>query len=536
MSSIDDLNTMQPSDPNYIVPPFPPFPSSQRYVAVGSVKDATERVSRAVNACEAVSLIIGPPGTGKSLICSLLSDQFQGTHDVVVLGETPIQDSATFLRHLLHHLGADFAGIPDNDLQLALINRVCSASGTEGGLLLIVDEAQSLPMEVIEAIRMVTNITRGGQPRVFAVLCGGVKLDETLVATSMEAFTQRAATRCYLHAMNGEETRQYVCDTISQCDADPEETITLEAIAAVHHACSGVPRLINQLLTQAIDCAADADQSLIDEQMIDRAWAELQQLPSPMVEEPKIALTASNVEFGELSDSESTMWDEPAAVDVPDDIEVEPTGAMWVDESTEAAEPIMPAAEDMETCEPSISGTTTSALFGEFDEEEELVIGDAFVPPKAAAPVVNLESILQQEIVGMSSMVADACQIVPESTEDSSIDMAMESRLLALAEGTEASLQFEAEVEPEAAMQPEADLEPELEMEAVSYELELDQPEILPLSDADCIPLSRDDQDMLVIEDELDLQPVDTVARVDGERHTISVDFHQMLNKMRAGV
>ena len=74
-----------------------------------------------------------------------------------------------------------------------------------------------------------------------------------------------------------------------------------EAIAAAHHACSGVPRLLNQLLTQAIDCAEEADQSLIDERVIDVAWAQLQQLPSPMVDEPKIQIESTAVEFGEHS-------------------------------------------------------------------------------------------------------------------------------------------------------------------------------------------------------------------------------------------
>ncbi len=172
-----------------------------------------------------------------------------------------LTDREAFQRHLLHHLGADFNSIAEGDLQLALIDRVCSDEAPEGGLLIVVDEAQSLPTEVLEAIRMATNIMRNGEPRVLAVLCGGVKLDETLVDSSMEAFTQRVATRCYLHPMNGEETRRYVTETIRTCGSDPDQTITDEAIAAVHHACSGVPRLMNQMLTQAIDCAEEADQA-----------------------------------------------------------------------------------------------------------------------------------------------------------------------------------------------------------------------------------------------------------------------------------
>ncbi len=329
-----------------------------------------DRVCRSVDASDAISLVIGPPGTGKSLICGLLVDHYRSSHDVVVIGETPIDSREAFQRHLLHHLGADFSRIPEGDLQLALIDRVCSDEAPQGGLLIIVDEAQSLPTDVLEAIRMVTNIMRDGQPRVSAVLCGGVKLDETLVDTSMEAFTQRVATRCYLHPMNGEETRRYITETIQACGSNPDETVTEEAIAAVHHACCGVPRLMNQMLTQAIDCAAAADQAQITEELIDQAWAQLQQLPSPMVEEPKIAHKGAPIEFGELDESVNfaewlpetktdfvdedstqarqfetgdceTLECEPvscqaAEAEFENDIEVETSTANWVEEPAES--------------------------------------------------------------------------------------------------------------------------------------------------------------------------------------------------------
>ena len=74
----------------------------------------------------------------------------------------------------------------------------------------------------------------------------------------------------------------------------------------MHHACSGIPRLINQLLTHAIEFAAQRDEYLINEQIINQSWAQLQQLPSPMIAEPQIQLEASAVEFGELDELETT--------------------------------------------------------------------------------------------------------------------------------------------------------------------------------------------------------------------------------------
>jgi type II secretory pathway predicted ATPase ExeA len=492
---------MQSNDSN--IPAFPAFPCPSRYVALGAIEDAVSRISRAIDAREAAALVIGPPGTGKSLLCGLISKQYQPTHQVVLLGETPLDDRDAMLRHLLHRLGVEAKPAQDGDSHLALVDYINEQSDDEG-LIIIVDEAQKLSADVIEAIRMVTNITRNGEPRIFALLCGGVKLDETLVDSSLESFTQRAATRCYLHPMNGEETRYYIHETIRLCGADPDSTITDEAIAAIHHACSGLPRLINQLISQAIDCAADADETLICEQFVDQAWAELQQLPSPMVEEPQIAAESSPIEFGELGESsDSVPWSGEAEVvefdsnpidqaparyepepyqEAPcesapcesapceqdqvvagNDIQLESSSAVWVDEPEVGPSAVVEFGSEREQ--------QPTALFGEFEHEEDISVGSGFAaqPQTQPATPANLETLLQQEIVGAGETIQ-----ISESNSD--------------------VIQFH----------PDDDRQPR-----------------------------RDDSDLLVIEDEVAVIPIDGGAANANEPQAISVDFQAMLTKMR---
>ncbi len=493
-------------------PAFPAFPCTSRYVALGAIEEAVSRVSRAIDAREAAALVIGPPGTGKSLLCGLITKQYQPSHQVVVLGETPLDDRDALLRHLLHRLGVDTRSSQSGDPHLALVDYINEQTDSKG-LIIIVDEAQKLSADLIESIRMVTNITIEGQPRVFALLCGGVKLDETLVDSSLESFTQRASTRCYLHPMNGEETRYFIHETIRNCGAEPEATITDEAIAAIHHACCGVPRLINQVISQAIDCAADADETLITESFVDQAWSELQQLPSPMIEEPQIETQASTVEFGELGDSSATVqWsDEPAEKATERKVsreEVEPTAqAAGLERSAVAVSGPEPSAcgsgvqtdssakyearpSQSATCESNdgIHLESSSAvwvddpiqeqpepLFGQFDDEEEISVGSGFAAPaptQASAPA-NLETLLQQEIVG-------AGDLVQANDSDCSV------------------IQMHGEQE-------------------CGQELEQ----------------TRDDSDLLVIEDEVAVIPIDAGNPLDNEPQSVSVDFQAMLSKMR---
>jgi len=303
---------MHSSDSAYKLPPFPAHPSIERFIALGSVQDAVDRIERSIQARDAISVVIGPPGTGKTLISELLVHRYQNSHCVIALGETPLTDSDAFLRRVLHQAGADITNIPGGDLQLALFDHLCLGASSEQRILLLIDEAQSLTPALLETIRTLTNLTRDGEPRIHVVMFGGNPLDELLIAPSMDGFRQRISTRCYIHPLNNEETAWYINQTIRNCGCDPDTTITADAISAVHHACSGVPRLINQLLSHAIEFAADKDEYLITDQIIDQSWAEVQQLPSPMVDEPEIKLTASTVEFGELDSFEPASTYETA--------------------------------------------------------------------------------------------------------------------------------------------------------------------------------------------------------------------------------
>ncbi|TWU60061.1 hypothetical protein Poly51_03350 [Rubripirellula tenax] len=545
----------------YTVPPFPAFPAVTRYVALGSVEDALTRVSRSIDAQEAISLIIGPPGTGKSLICGLLVEQYKETHDVVVLGDTTIENRAAFLRHLLHHLGVNFFEAPENDLHLALVDRVCRANGPDGGLLIILDEAQALSAEVLESIRMVTNIMQKGKPRVSAVVCGAMKLDELLIDSSLEPFTQRVSTRCYLHPMNGHETRYFIEETIRGCGADPSDAITDEAIAAIHHAASGVPRLVNQMMTQAIDSAEEAGETMVTEQIVDLAWATLQQLPGPMLDEPSLKSSGgSSIEFGELDaapvaakkpnrskaaddellgfadeDSESE-WDlEEPAIELENlaDVDLGSHGqggcgqssndaeigsAMWMDESDEAFKSVSAAA-------------LPSALFGDFEIEEDVELDGstkqvvakkeiakpevaakvavAEVVAKAAseavaAPRYNFEAMLHQEIVGMTTY-DQTVTILPEPTAPQS--------KLAAAELAEAKMEEE-----------------RLHLLRVEEDAEETQSE-----EAQSLRLNDDDSDLLVIEDEMELMRADSPKKSDASPRNVTIDFQSMLSRMRTG-
>ncbi|QEF99728.1 tRNA(Met) cytidine acetyltransferase TmcA [Stieleria maiorica] len=510
---------------DFVLPPFPGFPSANRFVSVGPVLETFSRVSRSILAREAISLVIGPPGTGKSLVCALLAKEFAATHDVIALGETPIPDETSFYRFLLHRLGVPLQAGKRDDFEWMIHERLCGNDAKPNGAVLIIDEAASLSADVLEAIRRLTNLMRDGQPMVSAVVAGGVKLDETLTAPSLEPFVQRVTARCYLHPLTADEARQYIRQSIEVCGAPSDETIADKAISAIYHATHGVPRLINQLMTEAIDCAAELNETLIGEHTVDKAWASLQQLPGPMIDEPRIEMESSVVEFGELSD--------PMPITKPAQTASEATDAIADCDQEQECDSEAVAEDAKVTTDPA-------TLFGEFDDEENIEIGVAQVKPRPIEPVgTDLEAMLHSQIVGLSQFVSE--NTASRYTEFDSLAVFEEPGFESAADGDAAqSVNSGESANSESTPEPADEMAPEANGDFPSV-VWYDEP---AENDADHSAAGQDDTDLLWITEDIDvdrkvIKPASAVAsrRVDPpsdhDAPKLSVDYREMLEKMR---
>jgi hypothetical protein len=253
----------------------------------------------------------------------------------------------------------------EGDLRLSLLDHLLSAKESPSGLLLLVDEAQSLSPALLDELRVMTNLVRGGAPRVRLVLAGSAALEESFAHVELESFSQRLSVRCYLAPMTRKETSQYIRAQIAASGGDPAELLAEEAATAVFEATDGVPRLVNQLCDRALVMSESQNLARIDRNLIQAAWSDLQQLPTPWETSSSTSAAASSpqvVEFGQLRDEpiiddelcEDMAAIEPTELDV-DDVLQElpmPSGAY------ECAEAIVDPANP----------------FGEQFDEEELVL------------------------------------------------------------------------------------------------------------------------------------------------------------------
>jgi len=292
--------------------PFAAAPSPQRYIAVGPIEQARQTLVRCIERAEGPGLIVGPSGIGKSLLCHLLAQQFRGRFQLAQLSGGRLGTRRALLQNILFELQLPYRDMDEAELRLSLIDHLNRHDGSGEGLLLIVDEAHLLPVRLLDEIRLLTNLVHQGQPQVSLVLAGGPAIEERLASPKLESLQQRIAARCYLQPLNRDETISYIRQQLESCGGDCDQLFAHDAVQAVYSASDGIPRLVNQLADHALVLAALAGVRQITLSVVQEAWSDLQQLPAPWHDSPKLATTLPAADAGESDFIEFGALDEPA--------------------------------------------------------------------------------------------------------------------------------------------------------------------------------------------------------------------------------
>lgn len=287
--------------------PFAATPRVESYCPASSAETARQSLVRCVERGAGVGLLVGPAGTGKTLLLRLLAQQFRGRFGTAHLACTHLVKRRALLQAILYELGRRYRGLDEAELRLSLIDYATRSDECPSGLLLLIDEAQSLPLRLLEEVRMITNLVRGGQPAVRLVLAGNPELEERLASPKLAALAQRVTARCYLDPLTRDETVAFIQAQIEGSGGAPESVFTPEACEQVFRATDGLPRLVNQLCDHALVLAYAGGVRQVVAAGIEEAWSDLQQLPLPHGDSPTIhplpGEAESVIEFGSLDDS-----------------------------------------------------------------------------------------------------------------------------------------------------------------------------------------------------------------------------------------
>jgi general secretion pathway protein A len=198
-------------------------------------------------------VLTGEVGTGKTLMLRSLLGLLQRRDVAFALIFNPSLSPFEFIRYIAGDFGLPVTGKAKDEIIHALNGFLLHRHERGLTTVLAVDEAHLLSPEILEEIRLLTNLETAQKKLLQIVLAGQPELDQKLDSFELRQLKQRIALRCHLDALNLDETRKYIERRLKIAGAAPENKIFSESAAmAVFRHSRGIPRLINTVCENAL--------------------------------------------------------------------------------------------------------------------------------------------------------------------------------------------------------------------------------------------------------------------------------------------
>ncbi len=279
--------------------PFNITPDPRFLYMNGCYQEALAALGYGVEARKGFISLIGDAGTGKTtLLRRLLDTVGPMTRTVLLLNPTVGFDE--ILEHILLELGIPLEG-GRKLVHLQRLNEFLLEHTAAGGnVALLVDEAQDMRPEVLEELRLLSNLETAREKILQIVLAGQPELDDTLANTSLRQLRQRVALRIRLHPLSPADVAAYARTRLQRVGGPEADLFTpgaFERIAALSH---GIPRLINVLCDASLLAAFAEGSRTVTPAIVEDAWRDhdgrMPRMPAPPVEPIGTAAPVAEVE------------------------------------------------------------------------------------------------------------------------------------------------------------------------------------------------------------------------------------------------
>jgi general secretion pathway protein A len=195
--------------------------------------------------------LTGEVGAGKTTVCRAILRRL-GPEYRTALILNPVLTSAEFVRAVLTELGLD-PGARDRSQCLELLNSyLLEQSGSGHDVVLLIDEAQDLDRDLLEQIRLLSNLETDDRKLLQIVLLGQPELREKLNERSLRQLRQRITVRYHLEPLSREDTERYIAHRLRVAGGNGRPTFTPWAMRAIHRYSGGIPRLVNAVCDKAL--------------------------------------------------------------------------------------------------------------------------------------------------------------------------------------------------------------------------------------------------------------------------------------------
>jgi general secretion pathway protein A len=227
--------------------PFNVNPDPRYLFLTRHTEEALACLTYGIQSRKGFVLLTGEVGTGKTTLINKLLEWLRSQQVPTAF----VFNSRMNVPQFLDYMMADF-GLPSETLSksqnlMKLYNWLLERYRAGETAVLIVDEAQNLPDEVLEEIRMMTNLETFTEKLLQIVLVGQTELEQRLKHPNLRQLRQRLTLRAKTHPLTAEESRSYIHQRLRIAGSNGQQIFEPEALTAIHRYSGGIPRIVNLL-------------------------------------------------------------------------------------------------------------------------------------------------------------------------------------------------------------------------------------------------------------------------------------------------
>jgi type II secretory pathway predicted ATPase ExeA len=244
----------------FVEKPFSLTPDPKYLYRSESHANAFDLLQYAIGRREGFVVVTGDIGTGKTTLCRAVLEQIDRT-TFTALVLNPFLSEEDLLRRILQDFGVvsredvksgRIANVTKQELIDTLYDFLLGLIPLKAGAVLIIDEAQNLPLPVLEQIRILSNLETDKEKLLQIILVGQLNLQTLLRAPDMRQLDQRVSIRYELKPLDRETVGAYVAHRLTVAGGTAAVRFAPKALDEVHRFSGGIPRLINLICDRAL--------------------------------------------------------------------------------------------------------------------------------------------------------------------------------------------------------------------------------------------------------------------------------------------
>jgi MSHA biogenesis protein MshM len=233
--------------------PFTITPDTSFFFPHSSYQDALNTLLVAVRSGEGFIKVIGEVGTGKTLLCRKFLTLLEEESFVTAYIPNPYVEPMTLLLAVADELGVAYEPSVNQHHLLKLLTQFLIDSNAAGKqVVLSLDEAQAMPTETLEALRLLSNLETERSKLLQVVLFGQPELNTRLDDPAIRQLNQRISFSCTLGTLNQSDVEYYLAHRLSKAGYRGARLFSHDAVRHLHRASQGIPRVINILAHKAM--------------------------------------------------------------------------------------------------------------------------------------------------------------------------------------------------------------------------------------------------------------------------------------------